>query len=112
MRYGDDFIIIEKDHAHLEKIRILVDKFLTTKLKLTLHSKNNIIVKARHGIKFLGVVIYPQGRKLNKRAVGRAFTRLNSSNLPSYSGLVMQHGNKKLIKEFQWHSSQVLIGEF
>lgn len=111
MRYGDDLIIIEKDKAKLEQIRTLVDEFLTTKLKLTLHAKNNIIVKARHGIKFLGVVIYPQGRRLNKRAKGRAFSRLSTSNLPSYSGLIKQHGNKKLIKEFQWHTSELLIIE-
>lgn len=104
MRYGDDFIIIEKDKAKLEQIRVLVDEFLTTKLKLTLHSKNNIIVKARHGIKFLGVVMYPQGRKLNNRALGRVFSRLNNRNIASYSGLLKQHTNRKKLKELQWRT--------
>ncbi|PIR96975.1 MAG: hypothetical protein COT91_03895 [Candidatus Doudnabacteria bacterium CG10_big_fil_rev_8_21_14_0_10_41_10] len=60
------------------------------------------MVKAKQGLKFLGVWIFPKGRKLNKRIRNRARTLLNYKNISSYGGLVKRHSKQKMIKEHNW----------
>ena len=102
LRYGDDFIILRnfKDELVIDKNRIT--DFLKTNLRLDIHTRNNKIFKARHGLKFLGCVIYPKGRKLNKRVWDAVSRKLNIKNLPSYHGLVRSHSNPKKIKQLDW----------
>ena len=102
LRYGDDFILTEPDLQKLKQARAQVTHFLKTVLKLELNPKHDRIIKARHGLKFLGVVIYPCERKLKKRNLNRIRRLLNHGNISSYYGLVVQHGSQKLIHEFDW----------
>lgn len=102
LRYGDDFIIIADNLDMLKKIRNKTIQFINEKIRLEINAKNDIIIKTRQGLKFLGVWIYPKGRRLNKRNWNRAKERLNLQNISSYSGLVSQHSKEKLIKEFNW----------
>lgn len=85
-------------------MRALITDFLKNELQLTLHSKNNLIVKAAHGLKFLGVNLWPNGRRLTNRNRKRVFQKVNLRNLSSYHGLVSQHENRKLRKKLNWHS--------
>ncbi|KKP38536.1 MAG: RNA-directed DNA polymerase [Candidatus Peregrinibacteria bacterium GW2011_GWF2_33_10] len=109
IRYGDDFLVIENDFDKLEKIKIQATQFLNNQLKLQVHDKNNIIVRPKHGIKFLGMILYPNGRKLNKRSLHRISSRLTQKNAGSYFGMVRKHGNFKLKKEFQWRMNEVIL---
>ena len=102
LRYGDDFIIISENLNQLKQNRTKASQFIKQKLGLAINSKNDIIVKARQGLKFLGVWIFPKGRRLNKRSWSRARTLLNNRNIPSYGGLVKQHSKEKMIKEHNW----------
>ncbi len=76
--------------------------FLKNKLHLTINSKNDIIVKARHGIHFLGADILPKGRRLKNRNVARIRSRMNLQNVSSYWGLGRGHGTDKLKREIDW----------
>lgn len=102
LRYGDDFVIISEDLEKLKQIRKRVINFLQEKLQLEINAKSDIMVKARWGLKFLGVEIFSQGRRLNKKNWQRAKTRVNWQNVPSYNGLVKQHSQEKRVKEFSW----------
>lgn len=102
LRYGDDFIIAANNKSFLEDTKLKVKDFLKQKLGLTINPKNDILIEARHGLHFLGIHIFPNGRRLNKRALMRSYIKLNYKNIGSYHGLVHQHGNAKKIKEFQW----------
>ncbi len=102
LRYGDDFIIIAKNLSCLKRIRNKTTGFINKNLLLEINSKNDIIIKASYGLKFLGVWIYPQGRKLNKRSWKRVRMRLEQKNISSYSGLVKKHSKEKFIKELNW----------
>ena len=101
-RYGDDFVFFMNSKEQLEEFRLKVIEFLNTSLKLELHHSNDIIVKAKQGLKFLGCWIYPSGRTLTKRSWLRVRDRLDVRNVASYRGLVFQHSNKKRQKEFSW----------
>lgn len=111
LRYGDDFIIISDDLNKLKLIRKEVKNFLAENLRLEINLKNDIIIKIRWGLKFLGVKIFPKGRMLNKRNWQRAKLRSNLQNISSYSGLVKKHSKIKRIKEFNWIILEKLNGE-
>lgn len=108
LRYGDDFILIHRDLEELTCLRESVIRFLDEKLKLALNPKNDKIVKAKHGLRFLGTIICPHGRKLKKRNRNRIRSRLSISNAGSYYGLSKKHGNRKAIKEFCWRIHDIL----
>lgn len=102
LRYGDDFVIISENLDQLKLTRESVIKFLQRKLILEVNTKNDIIIKAHRGLKFLGVWIFSHGRKLNKRNLSRVRAKLTYQNVSSYSGLVKKHSKEKIIKEFNW----------
>jgi len=102
LRYGDDFLIFNNDKDYLEKIKILTANFLKDKLSLELHAKNNYIVKTKHGLKFLGMVLSPNEKRINKRNYKKLKLNLNTINMSSYWGIVKKHSNAEIIQEFQW----------
>jgi len=102
LRYGDDFVLFEADEKKLKNMKTVTTEFLSEELKLTLHSKNNLIVKARHGLKFLGTQLWSSGRRLSKRNKIRIASRLNLRNAPSYHGVISKHGNEKIQKWLNW----------
>jgi RNA-directed DNA polymerase len=108
LRYGDDFILIEPDLQKLKQMRIQTFRFLKSALGLQLNPKNDHVLKATHGLQFLGMVIYPKGRRLKRRNENRITLRLNRQNVGSYYGLVRKHGKTKNIKEFHWRIHQFL----
>lgn len=103
LRYGDDFIIFSSDEDELSQIKLLTADFIEKELKLNLHTKNNLIIEAEHGLKFLGVVLYSSGRSLSKRNQTRIKDRINLRNSGSYWGVISQHGEAEDIKDFQWN---------
>ncbi len=111
MRYGDDFILIAGKKKELEEFRNRTITFLQSTLKLELNVKNDKIIKARHGLRFLGVIIWPHGRKLQKRSIGRINARLNLKNISSYRGLLLKHSPKKK-KIFAWSVYEKILNFF
>lgn len=101
LRYGDDFIIVSDNLIELKFVREKTIKFLSEVLYLKINNKNNIIVKAKQGLKFLGVEIFTKGTRLNKRNRQKVNTNLNYRNIPSYRGLVKKYDKKKL-RCFNW----------
>lgn len=108
LRYGDDFIVILQDQKKLTKIREKIIDFLQGNLRLTVNPKNDIFIKPTRGIKFLGVKIYPHGRKLLPKNWRRVNDKINLSNMASYRGLIGQHGAGKQIKILNWHIKELL----
>jgi len=102
LRYGDDFFIISDKFSKLQNFRKKTIKFLKVKLKLTINPKNDIMVKVKRGLKFLGVEIFSKGRRLNKRNWIRARNRSNLKNISSYDGLIRSHSKIKRVREFNW----------
>ncbi len=102
LRYGDDFIIISENRDSLGQMRAKAIKFIEEELRLEINAKHDIIVRSKWGLKFLGVQIFPLGRRLNRRSWSRAGERLNAKNYSSYSGLVKKHSGENKIKEFNW----------
>jgi RNA-directed DNA polymerase len=112
LRYGDDFILVHADWEKLGEFRVSVIRFLDDHLSLMLNAKNDIIVKPSHCLKFLGVVIAPTERRLNKRNTKRIKNRLNLKNVGSYYGLTNKHSLSEFTREFDWWIYDLIESEF
>jgi retron-type reverse transcriptase len=102
LRYGDDFLIFESEKSSLEKIKMESVIFLRKKLYLSINSKNDIIIKPKQGIHFIGVDIFPFGRRLKKRNWKKVIDNLEEKNFSSYLGLVKKHSKRNKIRELNW----------
>jgi hypothetical protein len=103
IRYADDFVIFSEDRAWLEERISLIRKFLTEKLRLTLHPQKIFIKTLASGVDFLGWVNFSGHRVLRTATKRRMFKKIQMHRVPetvnSYLGL-LNHGNTyKLRKE-------------
>lgn len=80
---------------------------MSNKLRLEINTHNDIIIKASRGVRFLGAVVQPYSRRLNKRNNRRLRRRVNLNNLSSYSGLISQYEKDK-INEINWLAVELL----
>lgn len=112
LRYGDDFILIHENLEKLNEFRTSVIQFLEDELKLNINPKNDKILKPAYGLKFLGVVIWPNSRSLNKRNRKRIKNRIGFKNVGSYYGLVNKHSLSEFRHEFKWWIYELLESEF
>lgn len=85
LRYGDDFLLFEPNKTNLKKLREETENFLTNVIKLTINPKNDLIVKAKNGLKFLGVEIWPTGRRLKKSQQKKNHKTTNFEKPPKLS---------------------------
>ena len=92
LRYGDDFIVIGRSREELKAMRISARDFLTDRLRLVINPRHDTITPIGKGLKFLGVEIFPNGRRLLRRSRARTYNRLNPKNVSSYWS---KHRNKK-----------------
>lgn len=102
VRYGDDFIMVEPDVQKLNFFRAKSIRFLHEILKLQINPKRDKIFKAQDGLRFLGVVLWPKGRRLNSRNILRIREKLAPNNIGSYYGVIKHHANDKKKREFHW----------
>lgn len=109
LRYGDDFILLATNKKNLENMRKETKEFISTKLKLELNPKCDLILKVRYGLKFLGLNFWSSARKLSERNQKRIKNRLNLSNLASYRGIISKYGGVKLTAWFHWRVQELIF---
>jgi len=108
LRYGDDFVIFTNNRDEAVEHRKLMQTFLHDKLSLTLHARNDVIFPCSKGLKFLGCMLYPTHRCLQKRVWYRVLTHTDRYNISSYSGLVHAHCEAEMMKYFHWSTLKFL----
>ena len=70
-RYVDDFYIIDESCDRLSAAVPLIAEFLHSRLRLNLNYRKVKIFPVECGVPFLGAVISPDGRHLNRRSIRR-----------------------------------------
>lgn len=74
--------------------------WLSSNLKLKVHSNNNVIVKVSHGLRFLGHYIYPSSNLSVDRTMTNKIKRdLHVQNVGSYKAM---HLPNRLRRRFPW----------
>ena len=108
LRYGDDFVMFTDSWDAAVECRELVKTFLHCRLSLDLHGRNDVICPCNDGLKFLGCMLYPTHRRLQKRVWNRVLMRTNRHNVSSYSGLIHAHCDAETVKHFHWSTLKFL----
>jgi hypothetical protein len=96
IRYADDFVFLSHNKNELENLRLEIDQFLETKLKLLLHPNKVFIKTFSSGVDFLGWVHFSQHRVLRtatkKRMIRNLKENTKEETKQSYLGM-LAHGN-------------------
>lgn len=108
LRYGDDFVIFTYSRGAAIECRKLVKTFLHCQLFLDLYSRNDVIHPCSEGAKFLGCLLYPTHRRLQKRVWNRVLRRMDRHNISSYYGLVHAHCDAQSVTYFHWNTVRFL----
>ncbi|MGC1547815.1 MAG: reverse transcriptase/maturase family protein [Rhodanobacter sp.] len=68
LRYVDDFVIVHRDRAELERWKVAIEQFLADKLQLRL--KDDVRLRPlSSGIDFLGYVVFPTHTRVRPRVL-------------------------------------------
>ena len=102
LRYGDDFLVFSNTQLATQDVRARTMRFLSIGLRLNINASNDFIFPVRRGIHWLGVRVFPHGRRISRRNRYRIERRLCLRNAASYSGLLQHHGNTKDRKLLTW----------
>jgi retron-type reverse transcriptase len=103
VRYADDFVLLSRDKAELERLLPRIETFLWDELRLTLHPDKVFIKTLASGVDFLGWVHFPDHRVVRTTTKRRMYRRLeqtewNEQSVQSYLGL-LSHGNAVKLQE-------------
>jgi RNA-directed DNA polymerase len=75
LRYVDDFVLVHRDRAQLERWQAQIEQFLAERLQLRL--KADIRLRPlSSGIDFLGFIVYPTHRRVRQRVLQHANEKL------------------------------------
>jgi hypothetical protein len=94
-RYGDDFVLWFRDEASARNAQTVGTQFLVDELRLPVNGKHDHLQTAHRKLAFLGVELWPYGRRLNKRVQMRAVQKLTIHNSASYYSITKQHLPKR-----------------
>ncbi len=78
------------------------EDFLHKQLKLNLHTTTYALQPARQRLRYLGIELWPNGHRLDKRMRSRVTGRLSAQNAASYQALLQHHANSKAQKGLRW----------
>lgn len=102
IRYADDFAILSQKKDNLVEIVPIIQNFLESKLKFSLHPKKISIKTIASGVDLLGWVHFPSYRILRTSTKKKMYKAiLNNPSEPvksSYNGL-LSHGNTYKIRK-------------
>ena len=87
VRYGDDFLLFYPTRRQAYLSRKTATDFLAGHLKLTVNVKNDIVIAASHGLKFLGHTIKADSLIVDSYTTNRVVERLSWHNASSYRSL-------------------------
>lgn len=98
IRYVDDFVILHRRKKLLVVYKEMIDEFLKTELKLTLHPDKSQIVPLRDGLTFVGYRIFYYNKRLRKRNI-RKFMKSFEERFKLYEEGVLPY--KLFIEQLQ-----------
>ncbi len=98
VRYGDDFAVFVAHETQARDVWKTASSWLGETLKLTVHSKNNIVVKSVAGLRYLGHCIYPNSCIVVERSMVQKLRRdITTSNTSSYRSMGVPHRMKRQV---------------
>jgi RNA-directed DNA polymerase len=87
VRYGDDFLLFYPTRRQAHISRKLAAGFLADHMRLTTNPKNNIVIAANRGLKFLGHIVTADSLVVDAYTTRRVLERIDWHNVSSYRAL-------------------------
>jgi hypothetical protein len=112
MRYGDDWLCFMENKADIDRIRVQGEKFLHDELALTVNPKIDSVQPTYKGIDYLGVEIWPSGRRLQLSVRERVISRLDQRNVASYRALIAANEKHDKLKALHWQLIEQDIAKY
>jgi hypothetical protein len=103
VRYGDDFLLFARNQNEALTFQFLGTKFLNDKLRLKLHPLNNIVISVKRGLKYLGIVHYPNSRAIPSLTFKQILGKVSMANQDTYKVYVRQYGSHNQIEIMDSH---------
>jgi len=101
MRYGDDWLCFMSSKSSTLQLRHSAIQKLD-QLSLSINPKIDRIEQSRKGVSYLGVDIWPNGRRLQSSVRKRIIGRLDKHNVSNYKALLLAHEQSKWLKHIDW----------
>jgi len=128
LRYADDFLLLSRRKEHLHYYTSVLEQFLSSKLKLSLHPNKISIRKLSWGIDFVGYVALPHHQVLRTRLKQRIFRRIKErlqqyehgqlslgscdQSIQSYFGILKHANTYKLEQALKNYASLIFLDKF
>jgi hypothetical protein len=90
VRYADDLVLFGNSKAELWNWRDALQQALVP-LRLKLHPDKTIVAPSDHGLNFLGLRLFPQGRRLQQGAIRRFVNRRRALQRAYQAGEIRGH---------------------
>ncbi|MGH7195883.1 MAG: hypothetical protein ACREGA_03845 [Candidatus Saccharimonadales bacterium] len=91
LRYGDDFILFEPSRLAAVMAQSIAKAWLLDNLKLQIHARNNVLIKASQGLHFLGHRIYPSSISVSPALLRKINQQIAVANTASYQAQRLPH---------------------
>mgnify|MGYP001994278931 CR=1 FL=1 len=101
LRYCDDFLILNQDRKHLDELTPIIQNFLQTRLRLSIHPNKILTRTPSQGIDFVGYVLFEHATVLRNKTVKRMIRKVNQENKTSYLGLCSHADTHELQKRIK-----------
>ena len=108
VRYGDDFVLWCRDETTAREAQVVGTQFLEDYLSISVNEKHDRVQPANKRLRYLGVEIWPTGRRLQAPVRRRIQRKLALKNLPSYESLVFQHMPTRYRRRLQWQKLDII----
>ena len=108
VRYGDDFVLWCENEASANEAQTIVTQFLQDELRLRINPLHDRIQPVRSKLSYLGVELWPSGRRLAPKVIQRIDGKLDQLNSSSYYALVKHHQPVRYRKRFLYQILDIL----
>jgi hypothetical protein len=108
VRYGDDFVLWYNTELQARQAQTVATRFLLDELQLSINPKHDHVQLVARKLAYLGVDLWPNGRRLQRRVNKRIVQRARPTNLASYRTLIKNHQPKRYAKRFLWGSVDII----
>ncbi|HUD07018.1 MAG TPA: RNA-directed DNA polymerase [Candidatus Saccharimonadales bacterium] len=108
VRYGNDFVLWCESEAEAHIAKVVTTQFLLEELYLKINPMHDRVQPVSNKLPYLGVELWPSGRRLSPEMVTRIGQKLDYSNSSSYYALTKHHQPARYLKRFKYDLLDIL----
>jgi len=95
LRYGDDFVLFCPSRRSAHRLRDEAKNYLRSEMNLALNPKNDVIVTAQSGLRFLGHDVTAELSVVDRHTTKSILPKITSKNISSYRSLFLAEPVRK-----------------